>query len=96
MADKFKKLSQAIRLGATFHPQCITYYRVKDMEGKTIATCALGAAMEALGPRSVGKSNIMERFPEISNNLCDEIIKRNDRLYQTREQIADWLESQGY
>lgn len=103
MADKIKKLSQAIRLGATFRPQCTNgAFEYKD--GKTVGSCALGAAYEAvfgihykLEPhRDITFAPLFERFPEVPNHLVPEIARRNDWMGHTREQIADWLEAQGY
>lgn len=92
--DKISKLSQAIRLGATFRPQCTDGHYFN--EGKS---CAFGAAHEAL----TGEYNevlhmivyhVSERFV-IPDLIADQIIKRNDDGGETREQIADWLEAQG-
>lgn len=98
--DKITKLSQAIRLGATFRPQIRDQYMNKQ------GSCALGAAMEALGitdwrahhPRNL----FYERFPEIKDksssgrmSILAYVIFLNDHSRWTREQIADWLETKG-
>ncbi len=103
--DKLTKLSQAIRLGATFHPQCFgtlfTYQRVHNcsqlLEHPLIieASCAIGAASEALMINGRIKSEFKKRF-NISEILFNEIVSKNDIERLTREQIADWLEEQGY
>jgi len=94
--DKISKLSQAIRLGATFRPQCKKAFFGK-VNGQ-IGSCAFGAAHEALTgeakvPRGRMASKIMERFG-VSNEIGEAIVNRND-AGETREQIADWLEEQG-
>lgn len=99
-------LSQAIRIGARLRPQarsCFFY------EGKS---CALGAAFEAVyGYPNLGcvgfstrvpckdipfSEALSKAFPELSGNLKREIWQRNDIQRQSREQIADWLEKEGY
>lgn len=98
MADKIKTLSQAIRLGATFRPQCrFSLF----LDGKS---CALGAAFEAL--TGVGDTDgymkadvqsagtlFQQRFGS-PNWLLKEVEARNDSG-STREDVAAWLESQG-
>ena len=93
--DKIKKLSQAIRLGATFRPQCTGEF------SDSVGTCALGAAMEAVGlePKMCYYKELRRRFPVLGNSywsftLAGKITRLNDNG-QTREQIADWLEAQG-
>ncbi len=69
--DKVKKLSQAIRLGATFRPQAFRYLWCK--RGDVIGTCALGAAYEAafgeipsdLDSFKPAYARLEERFPEL-------------------------------
>lgn len=100
MADKIKKLSEAIRLGATFRPKGV--HRCL-MDGKT---CALGAALDAVGllerRNLTGDGGVTqdtwetlwERFP-VPAGVQRQITDRNDHQGQTREEIADWLEAQG-
>lgn len=45
--DKITKLSQAIRLGATFRPQCFGNLFQATDDG--LGSCAIGAALEATG-----------------------------------------------
>jgi hypothetical protein len=101
MADKIKKLSDAIRLGATFRPQGFGF--ILSSDGKN--TCALGAAADALGLLETHLSycgglteegwNIMKsRFPDAECKLFA-ITNMNDKQGMTRETIADWLEAQG-
>jgi hypothetical protein len=100
------KLSEAIRAGAVKCPQTTgTYYR----DGATCALGAAyeGAfgQMPATGYLSVYE-RLVALFPALrtpydgdgdseSWDLRDAIMHRNDSLGWTREQIADWLESQG-
>ncbi len=68
MADKIKKLSDAIKLGSTFRPQC------KDTFFKDGASCAIGAAIEAVGipptfDRKLFAKTINERWPEVKE-MC--------------------------
>ena len=93
MADKIKTLSQAIRLGATFRPQCTGGF---FEDGKS---CALGAAIEALTgvntePDISVQGFLLDRFPAVQEVLF-EIPIMNDRHGWSRESIADWLEAQG-
>ena len=94
MADKIKTLSQAIRLGATFHPQCFYSFHQYDPydSSKIEGTCALGAASDAVG---IEPNRLRKRFPEVSGNIFYDIIRMNDTEKKTREQIATWLEEQG-
>lgn len=99
--DKISKLSQAIRLGATFRPQCRgDLFR----DGKS---CAIAAAYEAVtgnsqyGPETEGEhpgSVLQERFG-MTVRIWQEIVNRNNGRFgfplSTREEIADWLESEG-
>jgi|SRR6185436_2646324 len=94
------KFSEAIRIGARIRPQCT---------GRMFArgrSCALGAAYEAVfGPPpenawdpsdkahwTLGPclSKLSERFGQ----SVYEVWSKNDHGW-TREEIADWLESQG-
>lgn len=96
------KLSQAIREGAKKHPQSIgSMYQ----DGKT---CALGAAYVGAGgtwdwekPVHVIRSILFCKFPELSDHLnpshlWHSITYQNDVEQKTREEIADWLERQGF
>lgn len=105
--DKFEpqvgvlKLSDAIRVGARLRPQCSGWAFIS---GKS---CALGAAYEG----RTGHACSPEAWEELSRVVPEgyrydasgltwgpvgyEIVKRNDSG-QTREQIADWLQSKGY
>ena len=95
---KVLKLSEAMRIGATLRPKgrIDLFY-----DGKS---CALGAAFEGATGRTCNCNNydaVRDVFPVLKKNygrgnLMKEIYDRNDNLGYTREQIADWLESQGY
>lgn len=95
MSDKIKTLSQAIRIGSTFRPQCTDLF----FSEADNATCAIGAAIEAIygedalfdAPRHVG--HLKQRFG-VNQNTLHEVFRRND-LGATREVIAIWLESKG-
>jgi hypothetical protein len=85
-------LSAAIRIGAKLRPQCTTGQYFDNG-----ASCAMGAAYEAIEGR-VPPGGLLAWFDQRfspSSFLITEVINRNDRG-QTREQIADWLESIGY
>ena len=85
------KLSEAIRIGAKLRPQS---FRGFFRDG---GSCALGAAVHAkTGRASPDFPTNWEEFFGVPNGLCGEIINLNDRKGWTREQIADWLESQGH
>lgn len=90
---KVLKLSEAIRIGSKIRPQCTdaNFFR----GGKS---CALGAAWEAAGGAYeeffTGWSLIESHF-RIDYFLMDRVASANDGG-QTREQIADWLESEGH
>lgn len=95
--DKITKLSQAIRLGATFHPQCHRSFFLRNGFGEVFNSCALGAAWLALGydPDRAADAftELRERF-NIPVMLLGEITVKNDTGL-TRESIADWLEKKG-
>ena len=88
---KVMKLSKAIRIGARIRPQGFgAYFHV----GRS---CALGAAFEGMKGRpanSIGRL-IWDELG-ISPRLHDRIVDLNDAQHWTREQIADWLEAEGY
>lgn len=98
---KIDRLSQAIRIGATKRPQC---FGDAFRHG---GSCALGAALEATGVRPwSGSEN--DRYPthyvqgliearfRVPLRVTQQVWKLNDVKGWSREQIADWLESQGY
>lgn len=93
-------LSEAIRLGAMMHPQG-KYALARD--GRT---CALGAALAAIGKlpdgELIGEVDLFLAYQTnvvgilgIQAGLVSAIIMRNDVSDQTREQIADWLAGSG-
>lgn len=95
MSDKIKTLSAAIRIGATFRPQCRGHYF------DSIGSCALGAAYEACTGEtdSCCDSNsiqgyLTKRFGVESPELFN-VITENDHWKYTREQIAARLEKRG-
>ncbi len=97
MSDKIKKLSDAIRLGATFKAQARGGYLIDNR------TCALGAAAEAIGMDIAATDNVAaqlrQRFSALLNfydnkSLFEMIVEMND-MGHSRESIADWLKRQG-
>jgi hypothetical protein len=86
------KPSQAMRIGAKLRPQC---HMSMFHSGKS---CALGAMWEGYG-NSYGAGGADVHI--FSGSVLDyktrvEVQKLNDHSKLTREEIADWLESQGY
>lgn len=89
------KLSAAIRIGAQMTTQCSRVY--VDMQG---GACAIGAAYVAekgYYPASWNPDDFIDwrRTKGLPQSLLMEVYQRNDRG-ESREQIADWLEAQGY
>lgn len=92
------KLSQAIRIGAKLRPQCSRTYFAWADRPLAVGSCALGAAWEGAGyggptHAPFGYQDVCKAFG-ITEPLAQSIAIRNDRG-DTREQIANWLESQG-
>jgi hypothetical protein len=105
LPEEITKVSQAIRIGAKLRPQGTAYY---FEHGRS---CALGAAYEAIyghpGVECAAGSHrdssgemlgvrLGNHFgqPFFNADLDYKIVCKNDSGW-TREQIADWLESQG-
>jgi hypothetical protein len=87
------KLSQAIRLGSMLHPQTYKRYSKYDVHGAVMATCALGAAIEAgYDIHAVSFAAVVPcphcRFDCPSRNAC--VIHLNDVHHWSRDHIADW------
>jgi hypothetical protein len=100
MADKIKKLSQAIRLGATFKPQY--FGSLCNDRHNPQYTCALGAALDAIckldafvNQREDYIKILKDRF-NIPFFELPVIIRQNDKCKISREMIADTLEHKGY
>lgn len=112
------RLSEAIRAGAKLHPQCFGKLFLADRHpigeqpwrigGQIVATCALGAASEALGEDllQLQEDNLHLHYPwgtdYVNCPTCTAahagpvfsiIAHLNDFHKWTREQIADWIES---
>lgn len=88
------KLSDAMRIGAKIRPQAKGEYFVDG------GSCAIGAAMEAYTGRPIADGAACSAVSvaiggRINAHITDEIAIRNDRG-ESRESIANWLESQGY
>lgn len=104
------KLSEAIRDGARLHPQTTRYFR--DDNSTCALGAAYVAISGSLPPMHTDPetnewevnnglvSNVLHaNFPFLRDNdyeLWGDITERNDKEGQTREQIAEWLESIGY
>ena len=90
---KVLKLSEAIRIGAKIRPQGVgpnCWARGQS--------CALMAAYEGffgVPAQRLGERLYMWASDIVGLAIQKEIWMRNDQG-QTREQIADWLEGQGY
>lgn len=95
------RLSDAIRLGSMLGPQ---YFG--DFYSGAGATCAFGAALEAIDLVFVDSDDVVRQWPWIVQivpcpcGLCRERLRvvdavphLNDDVYWSRERIADWVES---
>lgn len=88
------RLSDAIRLGSMLHPQGFGKLAVLDLHGQILATCALGAAVQA----GYVRGSLLVAVA--SCPVCDGVAQGrqlithlNDAHHWTREAIADWVES---
>lgn len=93
------KLSEAIRLGAMLKPQARYYGLTPD--GRT---CALGAALDAIGCATNNYSDVLNHWPLAGKKavhpltgspmLVMSIVRvLNDEERWSREQIAAWVET---
>lgn len=86
------RLSEAIRIGARIRPQCAGQFFDGD------ASCAIGAALEAV----FGTNNYYADHVQAPDRVWPEVRDLWSRIYdmndsgKTREEIADWLECEGY
>ena len=79
------KLSEAIRLGASLSPRCTgSLFR----DGKT---CALGAALEAIGKNLANYDALFSEWPWLNEVKVLEIAKLNDCSGWSCDQIADYV-----
>ncbi len=65
------------------------------LETRIVGTCALGAALEAIGALSIQKpgQSIEDYFPILlDSSLAKQILYMNDKLQIPRGAIADWVE----
>ncbi len=93
------RLSDAIRIGARLRPQCVgRLYRYGG-------SCVIGAAFEGAGWKAEAEKYeakegsspwhwLEERFG-VPHAIVDRIWRRNDLCDESRESIADWLQSIG-
>ncbi len=95
---KIEKFSEAIRLGALLSGPAVGVF--VDARGNT---CAQGAALLAVGrlERSseqqwMNHSHMEAQWPSLPPEIRWEAVKMNNEGTHTRQEIADWLESQGY
>lgn len=104
-----RKLSELIREGAKLRPQCSGAFFVERMYpsvGDELVTgsCALGAAYEAATGMANTDLDSVDLFNEQMDEYCelppdailDAVVDLNDNEGDTREEIADWLEREGY
>ena len=97
------RMSEAIFLGSTMRPQAFGILFAADTEGG--ATCAHGAALEAIGQRDKGRVNCAETWPWLENlgncPACKPgefqkpyvalISHLNDHHRWPRERTASWV-----
>lgn len=91
---KYRELAAAIRKGAKMRPQR------RGHLFRNGSSCALGAAYEGLGYKPVEGDRDTPGYSEqydvlyytFGLELCSSVTLKNDKG-QTREQIADWLDS---
>lgn len=89
------KLSTAMRIGAQMRPKCMGAFFSQG------GSCAWGAAYEGATGHPLPKGithgleigRVFDKYRDIDFRF--KIVSMNDSG-QSREQIADWLESQGY
>lgn len=105
------KLSKAIREGAKLRPQCHGSYFKRNGELASCAIgAAVEIVTGEAEPGYLLPEAFWNAFPELTarkdyhipgtNVYCDQlrlaIVELNDKCFWTREQIADWVERQGY
>lgn len=97
------QLSEAIRLGSSLHPQHFGHYFAYYQQ-EVYASCALGAACMASGigaeETPIERYNKLNAvFPILEKRLCngnklrDEVIIMNDVIFESREKIADYVQT---
>lgn len=97
------RLSEAIRLGALLKPQGYGIVPFNSGDPSSLATCALGAARQAINDRHSLLTNLwpvcLLVFPcpapgcsrPYADNVADTIVHLNNAHRWTREAIADWI-----
>jgi hypothetical protein len=97
------RLSGAIRIGAMMHEQAYGRSMEKDADGNIMKTCALGAAVIAIGHEQATEEvkeqlglynrvrHPMNKFPMTMGHV---IASLNDDYRWTRSAIADWVEQE--
>lgn len=101
-----RKLSELIREGAKLRPQTMGNFFDDDIvDGQTVlCSCVLGAAYEAATGQTDNLSGDIDDYLREMATYCNmprwsivrSAMHMNDYDHVTREQIADWLESEGY
>jgi hypothetical protein len=101
------RLSEAMRRGATLHPQAFGHYFDVGLAGEIVASCAIGCSLEAVGiTNNPSTQQINYIFPVLidspdtscpadcgfSGDLGSTICHLNNSHW-TRERIADWVET---
>lgn len=97
------KMSEAIREGAKLRPKCTGgfFMLVRTLRHPIrgeLGSCALGAAGEyAFGHTKGGADWFIEvpRFFGVPSHITSMAWQMNDQG-ESREEVADWLEAQGY
>ena len=91
---KWHELAEAIRRGSLLYPQAFHRCYDRDLAGKIIGSCALGAARDG----GWGRHELLPDQPEMNCPVCgrrgaDKVQHLNDDHRWTRERIADWLDT---
>jgi len=103
----YKELAAAIRKGASMRPVYRGSPFGPAWQGRfwwrkqVMGSCAIGAALEAVhGDKAIAQCEeeswvtvFLRTFPFVSHPVLTAIYRRNDSGRNTREEIADWLDS---
>lgn len=101
---RIAKLSDAIRIGARLRPKC------SGRPFKDGGSCAWGAAADAFGyvghggtvhviefvAAKLGNGHNWAWDKKIGNEYIADVVWRRNDGGESREDLADWLEAQGY
>lgn len=93
------KLSEAARLGSQWTQQAFCSFSTSNVEGEVVGTCFFGAAAHGMLGRQASASEITFMAERLMLSLPyrdrNQIIRWNDELRNTREEIAAVLEEEG-